>query len=46
MPNIIVCEDDRSLNKLITTVLRNDGHTVFSVFNGAMALEELDNQHI
>ena len=46
MPNIIVCEDDRSLNKLITTVLRNDGHTVISVFNGTMALEELDNQHI
>lgn len=46
MPNIIVCEDDRSLNKLISTVLSNDGHTVISVFDGKGAISAFDNTHI
>ena len=46
MPNIIVCEDDKSLNNLISTVLRNDGHTVISAFNGREALEQFDCAHV
>ncbi|MBR5745814.1 MAG: response regulator transcription factor [Clostridia bacterium] len=46
MPNIIVCEDDKSLNNLIATVLRNDGHTVISAFNGKEALEQFDCAHV
>ena len=46
MPNIIVCEDDRSLNKLISTVLANDGHSVFSAFDGSEALVILGETHI
>lgn len=46
MPNILVCEDDRSLNKLISTVLKNDGHYVVSVFDGNEALKQFDSTHI
>lgn len=46
MPNVLVCEDDRSLNKLISTVLTNDGHSVISAFDGAEALDKLGSCHI
>lgn len=46
MPNILVCEDDKSLNNLISTVLRNDGHTVITAFNGSEALSQFDCAHI
>lgn len=46
MPNILVCEDDKSLNNLISTVLRNDGHTVITAFNGSEALSRFDSAHI
>lgn len=46
MPNILVCEDDKSLNNLISTVLRNDGHNVITAFNGSEALSRFDCAHI
>lgn len=46
MPNILVAEDDVSLNKLISTVLQKNGHQVFSTFNGAEALKMLELKHI
>ncbi|MBR0231485.1 MAG: response regulator transcription factor [Clostridia bacterium] len=46
MPNILVCEDDKSLNNLISTVLRNDGHNVIAAFDGREALMQFDCAHI
>lgn len=46
MPNILIVEDDRALNKLISTVLEKAGHTVFSVFDGEKALEKIEDVHI
>ena len=46
MPNILVVEDDLALNKLITTVLSKNGHSVFSAKNGSQALDMLDSNHI
>lgn len=46
MPAVLVAEDDRSLNRLMCTVLKNDGYAVFSVFDGQEALETLEGNHI
>jgi len=46
MPNIMVVEDDRALNKLIYTVLEKAGHVVFPAYDGANALDILDENHI
>ncbi len=46
MPNILVAEDDLALNKLVSTVLSKNGHSVFSVANGLQALEMMDTNHI
>ncbi|MBQ3230133.1 MAG: response regulator transcription factor, partial [Clostridia bacterium] len=46
MPNILVAEDDKALNKLICTVLERDGHNVFPAFDGIDALHKLDSTHI
>ena len=46
MPNILVAEDDVSLNKLISTVLQKNGHQVFSTFNGSEALKMLEMTYI
>ncbi len=45
MPNILVAEDDRALNKLISTVLEKAGHAVSSAFNGRVALEAFEKTH-
>lgn len=46
MPNILVCEDDIALNKLICKVLEKHGHTVSSSNNGHEALDIIDSTHI
>lgn len=46
MPNIIVCEDDISLNKLICKVLEKNGHTVYPAEDGEEALRIIDETHI
>ena len=46
MPNILVCEDDVALNKLICRVLEKDGHTVSSTKDGEEALRVIDETHI
>lgn len=46
MPNILVVEDDKALNKLICTVLERDDHNVFPAFDGIDALHQLDSTHI
>ena len=46
MPNILVVEDDKALNMLISRVLERNGHAVFPAFDGAEALSLLDETHI
>lgn len=46
MPNILVVEDDKSLNKLISKVLERDGHKVFFVSDGVEALGIIDSFHV
>ena len=46
MPNILVTEDDVALNKLISTVLKKNGHNVTSTYNGNEALQALDSAHV
>lgn len=46
MPNILVAEDDRALNKLMCTVLTKDGKTVYSAKDGQEALDLLETTHI
>lgn len=46
MPNILVVEDDKALNKLICRVLERNGHAVFSACGGEQALSLLDGTYI
>jgi len=46
MFNILVAEDDKSLNKLISNVLTQNGYNTYPVFNGMQALEVMDSAHI
>lgn len=46
MPNILVVEDDKALNKLICRVLERNGQAVFSACGGEEALSLLDGTHI
>ena len=46
MPNILVCEDDLSLNKLMCKVLEKNGHTIYSAHDGEEALVVIDTTHI
>lgn len=41
----MVAEDDRSANKLISAVLRKDGHEVLSAADGQEALDILESEH-
>lgn len=45
MGRILVVEDDRSANKLISAVLRKDGHEVLSAVDGQEALDILESEH-
>ena len=42
MAKILIAEDDRDLNRLVSITLRNNGFDVTSCFNGAEALEQFD----
>ena len=46
MINILIVEDDKSLNKLFCTVLNKYGFSTFSAFDGLEGFDILDNQHI
>lgn len=46
MFNVLVCEDDRNIRKLISEYLFQDGYTVFESSNGEEALEALCENHI
>lgn len=43
MVKILVVEDDKAMNGLVCTYLRDSGYDVVSCFNGVEALKELDN---
>ena len=42
MAKILIAEDDRDLNRLVSITLRNNGFDVTSCFDGAEALEQFD----
>lgn len=44
--SILVVEDDKDLNYLMKTVLRNKGYNILSAYNGKEALSLMDNHHI
>lgn len=46
MFKVLLAEDDRSLNKIISTKLKNEGYEVLSVFNGKQALDLLEENHV
>ncbi|WP_037284450.1 response regulator transcription factor [Saccharibacillus sacchari] len=43
MFHILIAEDDRNANKLMSAVLRNEGYTVTCAFDGREALEKLES---
>ncbi|MBR2871050.1 MAG: response regulator transcription factor [Clostridia bacterium] len=43
MIKILVVEDDKAMNGLVSTYLRDNGYEVTSCFNGVEALKQLDN---
>lgn len=45
MVKILVVEDDRALNGLVATCLRDNGYDVKSCFDGVQALDALENAH-
>lgn len=46
MFTILVAEDDQSLNKIISTKLKQENFNVHSVFNGQEALDIMESHHI
>ena len=46
MINILVCEDDKSLNELLTTKLKKSNYNVYSVYNGLDGLNIFYEQKI
>lgn len=46
MVSILVVEDDKNLQKLMETVLKNQGYRVFVGKNGVEALDIIDKKHI
>ncbi|SET82109.1 DNA-binding response regulator, OmpR family, contains REC and winged-helix (wHTH) domain [Natronincola peptidivorans] len=46
MVNILVAEDDKNLQKLMTAVLKQQGYHVLNVKDGIEALEILDTSHV
>jgi CheY-like chemotaxis protein len=43
MANILVVEDDKALNKAYKLILEHHGHKVKTAFDGAKALDKLEN---
>lgn len=46
MISILVVEDDKHARKLLETILKKQGYSVFTAEDGIKAMEMLDNQHI
>ena len=46
MVNILVVEDDKHTRKLLETILRREGYSVFKAEDGLKALEVLEDHHI
>lgn len=46
MVNILVVEDDKHTRKLLETILRREGYSVFKAEDGVKALEVLEDHHI
>ena len=46
MVNILVVEDDKHARKLLETILKRQGYSVFTAEDGVKAMEVLDNHHI
>lgn len=46
MATILIAEDDLDLNRLIETVLAQNGHAVLSAANGREALNWMDQRHV
>ena len=45
MKRILVVEDDRTTQHLVTSILKSSGYEVTAVSDGAAALEELRRDH-
>lgn len=43
---ILIVEDDKSVREFVTRALREDGHSVTTVDNGAQALELLESENV
>lgn len=43
MSNILIVEDDRDLNNAYSIILKSEGHTVETAFNGEEALAKIKN---
>lgn len=46
MFNILVCEDERNIRKLMCEYLQYENYTVFEAENGVKALDILDHNHV
>ena len=46
MVNVLVVEDDKHTRKLLETILRREGYSVFKAEDGVKALEVLEDHHI
>lgn len=46
MVNVLVVEDDKHTRKLLETILRREGYSVFKAEDGLKALEVLEDHHI
>lgn len=46
MVNILVVEDDKHTRKLLETILRREGYSVFKAEDGLKALEVLEDHHV
>ena len=46
MKNIIVLEDNKKINNILSTILVNEGYKVYSSFNAFDAMKDFQNNHI
>ncbi|MFP4267790.1 MAG: response regulator transcription factor [Spirochaetaceae bacterium] len=46
MFSILIAEDDRNLQKLMSAILRRNGYEVITAEDGEVALEQLDSEHV
>ena len=46
MAKILIVEDDKELNNLISNYLKDNNYLVKSCFNGIEALKELENEKV